>query len=416
MRRAVLPALIAALSCLVALVAPPPTAGHVGLLGDPFEIEGTSVCQLDNGDLAVTWLEATAGQSDWLRIYAPDGVPRGAAILVFQDPDDSPLVQPALCCRPAGGLRIVWGVPSDLFATNALESRSFDNAGLPTGPVVPVTGESPLNVPQTVACYDTGFLVHWYRETGDGGDPAHHLVRRFGADGLPVGGEFRVDASPSSFEPASDLAARPDGSFVVAWTGPGEGNLTAQGYDASDQEVGPELAVRALGGSEIFADVDVAINEAGTRMFVWTEDEFFFDFPHVLGRAFDAAGVPVTDAFSVDGDPTLQYSSNEVAADSDGNFVVAWGRVSDGRLAAQTFTADGQRLGSEVVAAPDGQFAGNRFEMTLTPPRAGKLAFAHFGEDAGGQTVPFNRYLVEGLIFSDGFESGDTSAWSASTP
>ena len=32
-------------------------------------------------------------------------------------------------------------------------------------------------------------------------------------------------------------------------------------------------------------------------MFVWTEDEFFFSQPHVMGRAFDSAGQPVTEAF-----------------------------------------------------------------------------------------------------------------------
>jgi len=403
--------------CLLASSFSMVTGADLDPIGDRFEVEGIEVCLMTGGDVAVTWFESISGQESLLRIYAPDGTPRGDEIVVYQDADDSPLVPPTLCCDPGGGVRVLWGVPSTLFATNALESRLFDENGAPDGPVISVAGETPINWPVTMACQPDGFLAHWYRETTDPFDEIHYLVRRFASDGTPAGSEFRVDVPDSSREPASDLAARQDGGFVVAWAGPGSGKVTAQAYDAVDAEVGPEMTVRDLGGSEVFADIDVAVRADGTAFFVWTEDEFFFDFPRVWGRAFDPAGDPVSAAFSVDGDPTGQYTGHDVAVHRTGDLAVIWGRLIDDHILGRVFAPDGTPLQPTATLAMDLEGAGSRWRMNLTSAVTGVYVLSHYGESAqGGQTVPFVQFLDGGLLFEDGFESGDVSAWSAVVP
>lgn len=395
-----------------------PLMAQIGPVGERFETESLQACQLANGDVAVTWFDALApGQSTWLQVYSPAGQPRGDATLVFEDTDDSPLVSPNLCCAAGGGMVVVWSEPSDTFAVNSLSSRTFDNAGNAVGRVRPLTVEAGLDVPTTVACYGSGALVHWYRETQDPLDPVQYWVRRLDAGGMPVADAFRVDAVRSSFEPSSALAAGADGSFTVAWAGPGEGVITAQGYDAGDAESGPEMAVRSLGGSELFAQLDVAHNAAGTRMFVWQEDDDLTLFPHVLGRAFDPAGAPISDAFSVDGDPTRQYSGAAASVDQDGDFLIAWSRVIDGDLLAQTFSAAGQRLDPMIIPDSASGVGSLAAGLTLTEPRAGRHLFAYIANrEVGNQSVPFVRLLIEDLVFADGFESGDAAAWSGSSP
>ncbi len=394
-----------------------PSEAQIGASGERFETESIRACQLYNEDVAVVWLDGSGGgQTTWLQIYASTGQPRGDAKVIFQDADDSPLVAPNLCCAPAGGMIIVWSEPSDTFGVNSLSTQVFDNAGNALAPALPLSVESGFDVPAAVACPNTGGLVHWYRETTDPLDPVQYWIRRLSAVGVP-GDPIRVDAGGSSFEPSSALAARPDGGFTAAWAGPGEGVITAQGYDAIGLAAGPEMTVRSLGGSEVFPQLEVAANAAGTRMFVWQDDSDPNISPRVFARAFDAAGMPITDAFSVDGDPTRQYSGAAVNADQDGDFVIAWSRVADGSLLAQTFSADGQRLDPMIVPDSASGVGSLAAGLTLAAPRDGRHLFAYIANrEIGNQSVPFIRFLIEDLVFADGFESGDTAAWLGTIP
>lgn len=388
-----------------------PSGADLGVLGDRFETEGLTFCELSDGNFAITWVDQVIDAEVWLRVYGPDGTPVTGPILVYSDQNPASIVGPKICCKPQGGLAVVYGVASTIFGMNSLEVRGYDNSGLPLAAAAEVTGVSPFNVPEAPACYEGGFLANWSRDVDLPFEPTHYLVRRFGADGLPTGPEFRVDEGRSSFEPALRVAARADGSFIAAWAGPVEGTITAQEYDSSDVEVGPEMSVLDLGSSETFQDLDLAINAAGERMFVWTENTF----PDTYGRGFDDSGLPLSTPFEVDGAPGLQAKASDVVARPNGDFIVTWAALVTDVISVDTITPEGLPFGSPLVIEPEGSF---RYGTRLIPPRGSRFAASFLGADPmGGQKVPYIRLLSAGPpFFSDGFETGDTSAWSTTVP
>ena len=65
---------------------------------------------------------------------------------------------------------------------------------------------------------DGGFVVAWYSDESAGSDTSTSVqARRFAVDGTPLGPELQVNSTTVGLQWMPAVAARPDGSFVVAW-------------------------------------------------------------------------------------------------------------------------------------------------------------------------------------------------------
>ena len=84
-------------------------------------------------------------------------------------------------------------------------------------------------------------------------------------------------------------------------------------------------------------------------------------------QRFDFAGNPIGDQFQINSYTTSSQAAAAVAADPNGGFLVTWDSATSG------------------------------------------------GTDSSGRSIQAQRYLPT-LIFADGFESGDTTAWSQTVP
>src|SRR5262245_56129099 len=89
------------------------------------------------------------------------------------------------------------------------------------------------------------------------------------APGVPCP-QFRVNTRIAGYQTGPDVAARPDGSFVVVWQtdGPRDADISGQRYDALGHALGTEFPVSALTAGDQFTPV-VAVTAvrggAGTR-------------------------------------------------------------------------------------------------------------------------------------------------------
>jgi len=283
--------------------------------------------------------------------------------------------------------------------------------------------------------------------------------RRFLGPG-PIDDEFVIE--PAAAEPfgGGSVSVAAEGSFLASWmTVEGTGrSVWTRGYEADGKPAGPRVRVTDQASSNDIAPAGLAPN--GDYFVTWEQQETW---PEVWGRRFVAAQGDFEPAFEV-GPPLHGVFSYhpKIAADEENSFRVVWreqihlersdvvsratgagGLGPRVRLAEDTgeFAIDVTATGDFVVAYGDGQYAfdikgrlGSRdnelrppFEIATSPyPYPSPADLAVRGADArefivvwsqgaaGGQSDVFARCFRR--LFADGFESGDTSAWSQTVP
>lgn len=127
------------------------------------------------------------------------------------------------------------------------------------------------------------------------------------------------------------------------------------------------------------------------------------------------------DEFQINSYTTGRQLFPSVAADAAGNFVVVWDSngsygtdTSDWSIQSQRYEANGTPLG--------GQFQINSYATyshtfpALAEDTAGNFVVVwdcdgSYGTDTSSESIQGRQYLWH--IYDDGFESGDTSAWSS---
>lgn len=172
-----------------------------------------------------------------------------------------------------------------------------------------------------------GFVVVWESDDQDGHSWGV-FGRRFDAEGDPLSGEFQVNQYTQGHQFLADVSADANGEFVVAWESIQEGNSTgiyARLFEVDTAPRGDEFQVNVYTPQTQGWPL-VSRNPAGDFVVAWSEQNF--GQPEVLGvfaRRFDASGTPTT------GDLTIvprNFDPNPFARGlllrSDGDFVVGW--------------------------------------------------------------------------------------------
>lgn len=268
------------------------------------------------------------------------------------------------------GVRVV---NADGVAVSGLVSLSNGNLGAQDATIASLAGG--------------GFVVAWI-------DPSSQFMgalraQRFDASGAAIEAAFTVNGQTSGSRLWPDIAACPDGGFVVIWGGQNGQNSSFQRFDAAGVRAGPEvnvsdygngrLSVSALEDGRIVVSGDryvglysaagqpigspaslgdaarggqVAALDGGGFVVVWTEQNTSGF--KVSAQRFDDAGGRL-------GDPLILRSSfdagsaTSIAATGDGGFVIGWnipGATSTSRvMVTQRFDADGARLGEPVTGS-----------------------------------------------------------------
>ena len=283
----------------------------------------------------------------------------------------------------AGGFVVAWESvgSSGNDPSISVQAQRFDAAGNATGAEFQVNTytTNTQNRPALSPDGSGGFVIVWSSTGSSGGDSSSRSIQaqRFDGDGAPVGTEFQVNSYTTSLQ--GNPAVSPDGSggFVVAWESNGSSgsdnssySIQAQRFDGTGDPVGSEFQVNTYtNGSQRYPGV----SPSGFDGFavVWrgdgssgTDDSSY----SIQAQRFDSEGQTVGAEFQANTYTTNSQTHPTVSPDGSGNFVVVW-----------------DSLGSN-------------------------------GSDSSSYSIQAKR-LDDGIeIFSDGFESGDTSAWSTAVP
>lgn len=201
----------------------------------------------------------------------------------------------------------------------------------------------------------------------------------------PLGPSFAVSPSTSAIQAGPDSARRPDGGFIVVWSGhPPQSDSAAvfgRRFDPAGEPLGSEFPVSAAEAGS-YRGVRIALGADGGFLVVWQSG--LWDDHDAWGRAFDPDGSPYGDPFRLH--PVLPGSQQypAVAADPAGGFVVAWSyRRPDGYphgARARRLEFDGTPMALPFQLVADDR-AGVRPSLGAVGP--GEFVVAYMARDYG---------------------------------
>ena len=376
------------------------------------------------GEFVVVWGSYGQDQEPGFGIfgqrYDGSGDPVGDEFQINTYSTSSQL-HPAAAIAASGDLLVAWagaGVGGD-----GVHARAYDDAGVPVGGEFRVNeATTGLHFSPAVARADDGFVVVWESYAHDGEGTGNRIyARRFTSAGASVGGDLPVDggASIENHTPAVDRV--PAGGFVTVWeryVDPSSlTDVYARRFGADGTPLGGEFRVNSL-TTGYQGLPSVAVNAGGDFIVVWESSADTQPAAAIFSRRFAANGTPLAVERPVNAPGSLAQTYPDVAAEPSGGAFVVWDSFADDDFSLGVYAV---RLSSGGVPA-----AGAFQVHSYVPFHQGEPAVA-VGDD-GRPVVVWSSNLqdesdygvfgqrYERVIFADGFESGSTGEWSDSSP
>ena len=277
---------------------------------------------------------------------------------------------PAVAMNANGNSVVVWDADDNVYA------RQYGPDLVPLGDAFQVNAspiiqgnERPQENADVAIATDGSFVIVWQSLLQDG-DSEGIYAQRYGANGNPIGSQFRVNTYTEGMQRKPAIAMEPDGdSFVITWEtfdDRGEFDIYAQRYSANGTPLGTEFHVSNYDGG-FFENPDVAIDNQGNFVITYEgnrvpgEENLNIDGNNIHARTFDSTGAGGI-AFRVNTDTDESQLDPSIGMNADGDFVIAWEAYdSEGQFSFQRSRAiHAQRYGT------GGTPLGNEFRVNTT--------------------------------------------------
>lgn len=203
-------------------------------LGDPFQLNAYTTGEQGHGAVAMTpegdfivawWSRPYSGDDSSIQVrrFDSNGAPKGEEFQLNTYATDSQRL-PVAARDTAGNFVVVWESfnydPSNLNRAD-IRARRLDPDGIPLGDdfLVNTFTTGAQQSPAVAADGEGGFLVLWQSFGSSGSDTSGFSIqgRRYGPDGVPLGGEFQVNTYTTGNQTAPGVAVDDEGNFLVVW-------------------------------------------------------------------------------------------------------------------------------------------------------------------------------------------------------
>jgi hypothetical protein len=344
---------------------------------------GADIASDGAGAFVVVWTSYLSTTDDYGSIqgqrYASDGTSLGGQFQVSSYVTGYQW-DPAVAVDADGDFVVVW--TSDLSATDgfgSIQGQRYASDGTALGSQFQVNSYvTGYQRDPAVAVDDDGdFVVAWTSYGSSGTDSSYTSIQgqRYASDGTPRGGEIQVNTFTTDYQWAPGVALDPDGDFVVVWDSYG-----SSGGDASSYSI--QMQRFASDGSLLGSESQVNAYTTSAQWLGAVSRDAVGDFV-VVWESYGSSGTDTSD-WSVQ---ARRFASN--------------GSALGGELQVNSYTTDYQ-LSAAVALDARGHFV------------VAWQSYGSAGTDSSSYSVQAQRFV--GPIFADGFESGDTTAWSATVP
>jgi hypothetical protein len=227
----------------------------------------------------------------------------------------------------SGGFVVVWeGVVS--YTDLGISGRVFDSAGAPLSDDFTVALKNGgVSWPSAARHGDGSFVVVWSDSQPSSKEDV--FARRYDASGTPLADAFRVNTYSTNYQFLPSVSADPAGGFVVVWMSdsyedPAHTGVFGQRFGADGAPTGGEF--RVTGDLPHYpSPPTVGHDAAGGFMVIWSAyvpDEGSQS--GMYGRRYDAQGERAGKKVRVSTCETLDQSYPDIATLDGGDFVVAW--------------------------------------------------------------------------------------------
>jgi len=322
-----------------------------------------------------------------------------------------------------GGFVIVWESFLQDGASYGVFGQRFNASGVAQGGEFRVNSYTTDKQQDAAVASDANgnFVVVWRSDTQDG-NIGGVFGRRFDAAGAPLGGEFRVNTYTTGYQGGPAVASEGNGNFVVVWTsnlGASSFDVLGRRFDAAGIPQAAEFQVNSYTtGTQGFPAV--VLDASGRFVVVWRSDGQDGSNGGVFGRRFDASGLAQGADFQVNSYTTAYQGMAAVASDASGNFVVAWrSDTEDGSSAGvfgQRFDVSGARLGSEFRV--NSYTTGGQAQPSVASDSDGNfvVVWSSYLQDGSLDGVFAQRYNASGVPRGIEFQVNSHTPDSQTTP
>ncbi len=303
---------------------------------------------------------------------------------------------PTIAVDRAGASVIVW---TSTGSTTSIDGRQFNASGSAAGSPfqVNVSGVGAFPRPDVAMDDAGGFVVCW-----DAG--ASVYVRLYNSAGTPLTGEIQVATDKVGLS-ASCVAMTPGGGFMVAWEGDATADtdgIYARQFTASGIACGAAFLINTTTAG-VQTNPTVAADTSGDYAVAWTDQS---SGSKVKAVYLPASGAPSAE-IEVGGTGTDSEDQASVGFDGSGNFVVAWAESMPGYgIYSRRYQSGGTPIDSSPVPVSSWNGAAQ-----TAPAVAVRLDGSYLvswtdtgGHDGSGDGVFAQAYTATGA--ADGGEIG----------
>jgi hypothetical protein len=194
---------------------------------------------------------------------------------------------------------------------------------------------------RTVAVQPDGSsIIVWIDDNGLDGQAMGIFGQRFDSSGAKLGGQFQVNTTASGSQDSPSIAVAPDGSFIVAWYGPGTSlDVFAQRFAKNGDRIGDEFLLNTkVNGNQKFPEIAFFPNGTFVGGFV--------DSAETVLQRFDANGRTIGQETRISA-AGVESIIDAIVVRPDNTVVVAWTAAGD--VYAQRFSSTLQPIGSRQM-------------------------------------------------------------------
>ena len=391
--------------------------------GAQFTSLSQSVATDAQGNFVVVWTTQPSGTSRYevrARRFDAAGAPRGPEFRVSTAGVSA--TQPSVAMNAAGEFLVAWeySFPTVRYGDVDVYAQRFGAAGEKVGAEfrVNTTTANGQHRPQAGIADDGTCAVAWT----SGQDPKSGKVaasegiyaQRFGPSGAKLGAEFRVNDYLPDAQRVPSLAMDGAGNFLIAWQSYGQDGsdwgVYAKRYGASGAPLGGEMRVNVATAGYQFTPA-AALLPGGGFAVAWQHNLLDGNFNDIHLRRHD--GVSWSDVRVVNSVTDGSQNHPSIAADSQGNVVVAWHRALDGSMTevfGQKFDSSGQPAGEEFQLNGYSNDAQGWASVAAQPGGRFVAAWSSMGQDGDNDGVFARLFAPADPTDSAGLQPGTPPA------
>jgi hypothetical protein len=339
---------------------------------------------------------------------------------------------PAVAMTPDGRFVVAWNSPDPATnSVNTIQGQRYSPAGDPEGEQFQINNRNDIyqGLPDVEMDPDGKFVVVWDSlgfSLGNDDSGFSVQAQRLDSSGAKVGSQFQVNTEHARSQKQPAIAMTEVGDFAVVWLSEvfdgviDRGDIRGQRFSADGAMVVGEFEVNTNTSGYQRAP-SVALGSAGSLVAVWESETSLgtdSDGYSVQGRCYDGFGAPLDEEFQINTWTTGDQSRPRVAFGSGGDFVVIWygpataDEDADLAVRAQAFDAGCSPLGAEfqVNSTTLNHFGAH---VAAGPNDTFVVIWEHIPAQGSKEVLGQKFVFGQAAVFLDGFESGDTSAWSS---